>query len=134
MAASRSDPIRVYPRESAAKVFLLVTCHRTFYALAASAARIACCAKFSQLNLATISRDLFPISLTPLVSLSIVSWLLGNPSRGLGCLLVSWSAMRRSASLNASLEVGSKTKPLERSSKEFSVCGLQFSVVSEPPN
>jgi hypothetical protein len=65
MAASRSDPIRVYPRESAAKVFLLVTRHRAFYALAASAARIACFAKFSQLNCATISRERRPMAELP---------------------------------------------------------------------
>jgi hypothetical protein len=113
MAASRSDPIRVYPRESAAKVFLLVTCHRTFYALAASAARIACFAKFSQPNFATISRDLFPIT-----AFNVAAGLpKGRLADSAPSSAVPQSAMRRSASLNASTEDGSKTNPLERSSR-----------------
>ena len=48
-----------------AKVFPSATRHRAFYALAASAALKACRAKFSQLNLATISRDPFLITYLP---------------------------------------------------------------------
>jgi hypothetical protein len=66
---------------------------------AASAARNACRAKFSQLNFSTISRDRFPISN------------LRSPI----------AATRASAVANASQDFGSKMKPLERCSKEFSV-------------
>ena len=44
------------------------------------------------------------------------------------------SAMRRSASLNASTEDGSKMKPLERCSKEFSVFSLQSSASAFSPD